>query len=95
MKKTAVLLMAMLIYLPAHAAIKRSNAARHAFAKMHACPSTGQYRLPCPGYVIDHVKPLCDGGPDKPSNMAWQEHQASLKKDMEERKLCAKLRKAA
>jgi len=26
----------------------------------------------CPGYVVDHVKPLECGGADAPSNMQWQ-----------------------
>jgi len=25
-----------------------------------------------PGYVVDHVVPLCAGGADAPSNMQWQ-----------------------
>jgi hypothetical protein len=90
--RALVFAIALLICMPGHAAIKRSNAARHAFVKMHACPSTGQYRLPCHGYVIDHIKPLCAGGPDKPSNMQWQNLADSRKKDKTEWRECRLLR---
>jgi len=89
MKAALALFAALLVCLPAQA---RSNAARHEFAKTHTCPSTGKNRLPCHGYVIDHITPLCAGGADQPSNMQWQEYQASLRKDAQERKLCARLR---
>lgn len=51
--------------------IVRSNAARHAFARETACPSTGRNALPCPGYRIDHVVPLKRCGLDQPGNMQW------------------------
>lgn len=51
--------------------IARSNTARHAFARAQACPSTGQHRLPCPGYRIDHIVPLKRCGVDAPENMQW------------------------
>ena len=35
-------------------------------------PSTGRSRGRCPGYVVDHVRPLECGGADAPSNMQWQ-----------------------
>jgi hypothetical protein len=25
----------------------------------------------CPGYVVDHIMPLCAGGADDPANMMW------------------------
>lgn len=70
--------------------IHRSQAARTAFVKLHACPSTGKHALPCPGYIIDHVKPLCAGGADKPANMQWQTVADAKKKDAHERKECRK-----
>jgi hypothetical protein len=86
--KTFILSIALLfLALPADAT-KRSTAARVAFAKAHACPSTGKPRLPCPGYVIDHIKPLACGGPDKPSNMQWQTVAEGKAKDKWERKGC-------
>jgi 5-methylcytosine-specific restriction endonuclease McrA len=58
---------------------QRSTTERHAFVKENACPATGRYRLPCAGYQIDHVVPLCAGGADHRSNMQWlsvEEHRA-------------------
>ena len=43
----------------------------------------------CPGYVVDHVKPLCAGGADAPANMQWQTVQDGKAKDRDERRLCA------
>lgn len=71
------------------ARIVRSHAALTAFAHAHACPSTHQFKLPCPGYVIDHIKPLACGGPDKPSNMQWQTIAEGKAKDKWERVGCA------
>ena len=67
----------------------RSTAAKHAFQRLNPCPSTGERRGSCPGYVIDHIRPLCAGGPDDPSNMAWQTIQDAKAKDREERRECA------
>jgi hypothetical protein len=61
--------------------LKRSTAAKDAFKRSHPCPSTGQSRGSCPGYVIDHVQPLKRGGPDEPSNMQWQTKEAAKAKD--------------
>ncbi len=77
------------------AAQPRSTKARVEFARSHPCPVTGEPRLPCPGYVIDHVTPLCAGGADHPRNMQWQEHAESLRKDRAEIALCAWIRKGA
>ena len=70
----------------ADARIKRSGAARTAFARAVACPSTGLNKLPCPGYVIDHVKPLACGGADAPHNMQWLDVAAWFAKSKWERK---------
>lgn len=72
---------------PAQAA-KRSSAARAEFQREHPCPSTGKRRGRCPGYVVDHVVPLCAGGPDRPSNMQWQTIKDGRRKDKEERQMC-------
>lgn len=63
-------------------------AARAEFKRSHPCPVTGQPRGPCPGYVIDHVHPLCAGGPDRPANMQWQTVREAKVKDREERRMC-------
>lgn len=71
----------------------RSQSAKREFAQTHPCPSTGERKPSCPGYVLDHVAPLCAGGKDAPSNLQWQEREESLVKDREERRLCARLRR--
>jgi predicted TIM-barrel enzyme len=45
------------------------------------------------GYVVDHVVPLCAGGPDTPENMQWQELDASKAKDRFEDALCAAMKR--
>lgn len=87
---TAVLLILALCFaVSADARIKRSSKVKTEFVKSHPCPSTGQRKLPCPGYIIDHVKPLCAGGPDKASNMQWQTVSEAKEKDRWERKICS------
>lgn len=53
------------------AAPHRSAAAVAAFKRAHPCPVNGATRGSCPGYQVDHIQPLCAGGPDEPSNMQW------------------------
>ena len=65
--------------------IERSGAAKDAFKRQQPCPSTGRGSGACPGYVIDHVKPLECGGADAPSNMQWQTIAAGKAKDKTER----------
>jgi len=64
-----------------HGHIKRSTKAKDDFKHGHPCPSTGKTSGSCPGYVVDHVKPLKRGGADKPENMQWQTVQAAKAKD--------------
>jgi len=71
---------------------RRSSAERAAFQRHNPCPSTGQRRGSCPGYIIDHVEPLCAGGPDHRSNMQWQTVAAARAKDRWERQVCRKSR---
>lgn len=59
-----------------------------AFRKDHPCPSTGKTSGACSGWVVDHIIPLCWGGPDAPANMQWQEQRASFIKDKFEREAC-------
>lgn len=70
----------------------RSSAMVLAFKKANPCPSTGARGGTCPGYVIDHIEPLCAGGIDDPSNMQWQELAESKVKDAEERRRCRALK---
>ncbi len=68
-----------------HGRIKRSVAAKNGFKRQHPCPSTGRSNGACPGYVIDHVKPLECGGPDNSGNMQWQTIADGKAKDRVER----------
>lgn len=68
--------------------IVRNRAAVRAFRAGNPCPGTGRRSGPCPGWVVDHIWPLCAGGCDVPENMAWQELEASRRKDRLERRAC-------
>jgi len=70
----------------------RDPAQRRAFVKEHPCPSTGKTKGRCPGYVVDHIKSLCSGGADHPSNMQWQTVEQAKKKDRLEREQCKRTR---
>jgi hypothetical protein len=72
---------------------KRSTEAKDLFKHSHPCPSTGKSRGACPGYVIDHIIPLCAGGADAPSNMQWQTAAAAKAKDATERRECEAFRR--
>lgn len=58
------------------------------FRSENPCPVSGRLEGPCPGWVVDHMYPLCAGGLDAPENMAWQDRRASYSKDRIERELC-------
>lgn len=55
----------------AQARIPRSSSAVKEFKRHHPCPATGATRGKCAGWEVDHVIPLCAGGPDTPANMQW------------------------
>lgn len=71
-------------------AAPRSHAAVAAFKRQAPCPATSSPRGPCPGYVVDHVQPLCAGGADHPANMQWQTVADAKVKDRAERAQCRK-----
>ncbi|MCU1286394.1 MAG: endonuclease [Acidobacteriales bacterium] len=71
-----------------HSGAKRSAAAKDSFKRQSPCPSTGRSSGACPGYVIDHVRPLACGGADAASNMQWQTIAAGKAKDKTERRGC-------
>lgn len=75
--------------------LARDPAQVRAFRKENACPATKQKTGPCPGWVVDHMIPLCAGGPDTPDNMMWQRQKESYRKDKHERALCARMKKCA
>lgn len=72
-----------------HGHIARSAAAKNQFKRGHPCPANGHRSGACPGYVIDHIQPLCACGKDAAENMQWQNLAASRAKDILERRMCA------
>lgn len=87
--KLAIALAAACVLSTAHAGeIHRSKAVLRAFVKQQACPSTGLRRLPCPGYVIDHIKALACGGADAVENLQWQTREDAKAKDKWELNEC-------
>lgn len=77
------------------AADARSAAERKEFQRSNPCPSTGKTTGKCPGYVVDHIVPLCAGGADSPANMQWQELAESRAKDKQEWRQCRELRRSS
>lgn len=71
----------------------RSTTTPRQFMRLHPCPSTGHTYGACPGWIRDHIIPLCAGGRDTVANMQWQEYKASIEKDKLEWKQCRQLRK--
>lgn len=71
-----------------HGRIKRSGKAKNDFKAANPCPANGNRSGSCPGYVIDHIKPLACGGADSPENMQWQTNVAGKEKDAWERDNC-------
>lgn len=75
----------------------REPAQRAEFVRDNPCPVTGSAKPhhSCPGWVVDHIIPLCAGGADTPGNMQWQGMAASKEKDKEEWRTCRMLKKQA
>ena len=88
-KFTLLLIAAGALSTAVDARIKRSQSAKIEFKQQNPCPATGARKGPCKGYVIDHIKPLACGGPDRPDNMQWQTVADAKAKDKWERKGCA------
>ncbi|NDY89713.1 HNH endonuclease signature motif containing protein [Ideonella livida] len=88
MHAPSVLLVAVALWLAPSAVlakIERSRAAVATFRASSACPATGLHTGRCPGWEVDHVVPLCAGGPDTPENMQWlyvDDHRFKTKIDV-------------
>jgi hypothetical protein len=66
-------------------ALPRDKVQTARFRRDHPCPATGHIKGSCPGYNIDHKKPLMTGGADHPSNMQWvktADHKKKTKQDI-------------
>lgn len=72
--------------------IHRSERVRRNFQRLNPCPSTGRTAGACPGYVKDHVIPLCACGSDSVGNLQWSDRRESLEKDREELRLCEEIK---
>lgn len=68
---------------------ERSRTELAAFKRANPCPVTGQARSACPGWEVDHIVPLCNGGPDKPANMQWLTVDAHREKTKTDVRVCA------
>lgn len=79
---------ALILAVMATPAIARDRVVRADFQRLNPCPANGERRGPCPGWVVDHIIPLCAGGQDSVGNMQWQTTAASYIKDAEERATC-------
>lgn len=75
-------------------AAPRSSAAKAEFKRANPCPAGSAHRG-CPGYIVDHVEPLCAGGADAAHNMQWQTIEQAKAKDRDEVRLCRSLRRGA
>ena len=51
--------------------ISRRRDVLEAYRKLYPCPSTGKKTGACPGYALDHSKPLACGGCDAVFNLSW------------------------
>lgn len=49
-----------------------SAAAKATFMRENLCPAAGERKGSCPGYVIDHIEPLCASDEDHKRSMQWQ-----------------------
>lgn len=78
---------ALAVAMPAGAA-ERSYKTRKAFMLENPCPATGQVKGKCPGWIVDHIVPICAGGRDEPWNLQWQTVEDSKAKDRIEVREC-------
>jgi hypothetical protein len=85
--RLVALVAALLVAGPSIAA-ERSREVAAQFQHANPCPSTGKRFGACPGYVKDHINPLCNGGLDAVSSMQWQTIADARTKDRWERAIC-------
>jgi hypothetical protein len=76
-----ILLASLALAVMAGAGEARDRSVPQQFQHQHPCPSTGKTTGACPGYVRDHIVPLCRSGADSTSNMQWQTIAGAKAKD--------------
>lgn len=84
MKTLLVVSLALLCIAPSVVEGARSREVPRQFMRLHPCPGgphQGWTRGACPGYVRDHIVPLCRNGADTVANMQWQTVAAAKAKD--------------
>lgn len=84
------LLIFVFLCVSSQAAQPRSKAVLAEFQRQNPCPSTGKTKGACEGWIKDHKIPLCAGGSDSVDNLQWQTVADAKRKDVEERKMCAR-----
>ena len=82
----------LLVVCPGWRSYSRDPNVTREFQMQHPCPSTGLTYGRCPGYIKDHIQPLCAGGADATWNMQWQTAEDSYRKDQQELELCRQMR---
>lgn len=89
--KSSIIIFCLMLLTTAVADARDQNQVRK-FRSSHPCPVTGLTTGACTGWVVDHIIPLCLGGPDEPRNMQWQLKSDSYLKDSLERETCRRVK---
>jgi len=77
------------------ARISRDRSKIREFRSAHACPATGWAGGRCDGWQVDHIIPLCAGGPDELENLQWISYEDHKWKTFVDVRECRKLQKNA
>lgn len=76
--------LAFIMIIMASDADARDRSVRAEFVRQVPCPATGKTSGPCPGYEVDHITPMCRGGPDTVANLQWltiEQHKLKTRGD--------------
>lgn len=89
MLRIITLILFAVLFQNAEAKTERSRSVTTEFQKKKPCPANGKRSGPCPGYIKDHIYPLCAGGADSVENMQWQTVAEAKAKDKLEIHQCS------